>query len=151
MIITSNRKLESVGDLTAVCSKNVLKFFSDTELCLLSPCNVVAQWCHITIKYSWHDSDILLCTTTSWGQVGSHRKQFSSNVHSVFCTRILHPFFVVSDFAWWRSTYCWNLDIDLFLILWYWDIEWRWRPLKSWDVESSIWRALTAQMIEMRQ
>ena len=33
---------------------------------------------HITAWYSRHDSDILLCTQTSWAQVGSHRKQFSS-------------------------------------------------------------------------
>ena len=33
---------------------------------------------HITAWYSRRDSDILLCTQTSWAQVGSHRKQFSS-------------------------------------------------------------------------
>ena len=33
---------------------------------------------HITAWYSRHDSDILLCTQTSWAQVGSKRKQFSS-------------------------------------------------------------------------
>ena len=33
---------------------------------------------HITAWYSRHDSDILLFTRTSWAQVGSKRKQFSS-------------------------------------------------------------------------
>ena len=33
---------------------------------------------HITAWYSRHDSDILLCTQTSWAQVGLHREQFSS-------------------------------------------------------------------------
>ena len=32
----------------------------------------------ITAWYGRHDSDILLCTQTSWAQVESHRKQFSS-------------------------------------------------------------------------
>ena len=41
----------------------------------------------ITAWYSRHDSDILLCTQTSWAQVGSKRKQFSSIVHSPLCTR----------------------------------------------------------------
>ena len=33
---------------------------------------------HITVCDSRHDSDILPCTQTSWAQVGSHGKQFSS-------------------------------------------------------------------------
>ena len=35
------------------------------------------------------------------------------------------------------SGYSWNWDIDLFLVLQYWDIEWRWHLLKKsrcWDV-----------------
>ena len=49
----------------------------------LNPCNVVAQWSHHS---SSHDSDILLCTQTSWAQVGSHGKQFSS-----LCTAHIAP------------------------------------------------------------
>ena len=33
---------------------------------------------HIRAWHNRHDSDILLCTETSWAQVGSHRKQVSS-------------------------------------------------------------------------
>ena len=33
---------------------------------------------HMTAWYSRHDSDVLLCTQTSWAQVGSQRKQISS-------------------------------------------------------------------------
>ena len=41
---------------------------------------------HITAWYSRHDSDILLCTQTSWAQVGLHRKHFSS-----LCTAHVAP------------------------------------------------------------
>ena len=48
------------------------------KVCLLNTCYVVCTVEHITASDSRHDIDIHLCTQTSWAQVESHRKQFSS-------------------------------------------------------------------------
>ena len=51
--------------------------------------------------------------------------------------RTLHPFCVVSNSCMVAEPVFLEWDIDIFLILWYWDIEWRWHLLKKsrcWDV-----------------
>ena len=52
--------------------------FSDTKwkihILLVEPVLCSCTVGHITARYSRHDSDILLCTQTSWAQVASHRK-----------------------------------------------------------------------------
>ena len=100
--------------------------------CLLNPCNVVALWSHHSLvqqTWQWHTSqhtDVLSSSRIA-------QKTILILVHSALCTR----FASFPTLAWLRSRYSWNWDIDLFLVLWYSDIEWRWHLLKKsrcWDV-----------------
>ena len=81
-----------------------------------------ACWTRVVLLHS----DILLFTQTSWAQVGFER----NNSHPC-AQRSLHPFCVVFHICMAAEPVFLNWDIDLFLILRYWDIEWRWQLLKS--------------------
>ena len=101
---------------------------------------------HITAWYSRHDSDILLCTQTSWAQVGLHRKQFSS-----LCTALFAP--VLRRFPLLHGSGAGILGIGILIYSWYCGIG-----ISSGDGIDSRSRdarrqldELTAQMIEMRQ
>ena len=81
---------------------------------------------HITAWHSRHDSDILLCAQTSWAQVGSHRKQFSSLCTAHFAPVLCRFQLLHGSGAGIPGMGYWSIP-DIV----YWDIEWRWHLLKK--------------------
>ena len=94
---------------------------------LLNPCNVVAQ--QVTSQPVTVDTTVTFLLT--------HRR-LGPKSDIVKTARLIHSAQrTFTRFAWFpilalqRSRLSWNCGIDLFLVLRYWDIEWRWHLLKK--------------------
>ena len=101
---------------------------------------------HITAWYSRHDNDILVCTQTSWAQVGLHRKTILIHVHSAFCT-------VLRRFPLLHGCGAGIPGIRILIYSWYCGTGYRVAMATTREVEMLRRQLdeLTAQMIEMRQ
>ena len=102
---------------------------------------------HITAWYSRHDSDMLLFTQTSWAQVGSNRKQFSS-----LCTAHFAP--VLRRFPLFNGSGAGIPGIGIMIYSWSCGfLGYRVAMASTQEVEMLRRQLdeLTAQMIEMRQ